>query len=103
MQVGTARLVGGRLCYFLNRRVASFMYMTQGRYLSLYVMPRQGLRFPPDDGVPLPRSQARVYEVKGYTHILWLYTDLLYSLVSDVPQAQLIELMQGLRAESRAS
>jgi mycothiol system anti-sigma-R factor len=102
VHVGTARLVGARLCYFLNRRVASFMYTTNGHYLSLFVMPRQGLRFPPDNGVSLPRSPARVYEVQGYTHILWFHTDLLYSLVSDVPQAQFIEVMQGLQAESRA-
>jgi anti-sigma factor RsiW len=97
-QVGSARLVGGRLCYFLDRRVASFMYTTAGRYLSLYVMPRQGLRSPSGDGVPLPRTPARVYEVQGYTHILWWHTDLLYSLVSDLPQAQLFELAQGLVA-----
>jgi anti-sigma factor RsiW len=95
-QAGTATLVGGRLCYFLDRRVASFMYSDDGRYLSLYVMSRQGLPLLQQDRMPLVGSQARVYEIQGYTHIIWFHTDLLYSLVSDLPQARLLELVQAL-------
>src|SRR5712691_7433195 len=32
------RLIGGRLCYFFERRIASYMYGTDGHLVSLYVM-----------------------------------------------------------------
>lgn len=95
-QAGTATLVGGRLCYFLDRRVASFMYTDDGRYLSLYVMSRQGLPPLPQERVEVAHPQARVYAIRGYTHVIWFHTDLLYSLVSDLPQARLLELVRGL-------
>lgn len=95
-QAGIATLVGGRLCYFLDRRVASFMYTVDGHYLSLYVMLRQGLPFPPWDSVRRAGHEARTCAVQGYTQIIWSHTDLLYSLVSDLPQATLLELARGL-------
>lgn len=93
---GTATLVGGRLCYFLDRRVASFMYTTDGHYLSLYVMPRRGLS-PPQDGVARTTPRATVHEVQGYTHIIWSHMALLYSLVSDLPTARLLEMTRRFR------
>jgi anti-sigma factor RsiW len=90
-QFGRARLAGGRLCYFLGRRVASFMYTADGHYLSLYIMPRQGLPRPRPD-VLLAQHRAAFHEMQGYTHVLWSQRDLLYSLVSDVPHTQLLEM-----------
>ncbi|PON15344.1 hypothetical protein C2W62_24315 [Candidatus Entotheonella serta] len=94
--IDKAKLVGGRLCHFLNRRVASYMYQTDGRYVSLYVMSRQGLEPPPGKPLLLEPVQATLHEVKGYTHILWSQTDLLYSLVSDLPPDQLVDLAKTL-------
>lgn len=93
-QVGTARLVGGRLCYFLERRVASFMYIADGHYVSLYVMPGHDLPSPGHGTLSLPPMQA--YTIRGYRHALWLRTDLLYSLVSDVSEEQLRDFLQRL-------
>lgn len=95
-EVDKAKLVGGRLCHFLNRRVASFMYQTNGRYVSLYVMSRRGLEPPPGKPLVLEPAQATLHEVKGYTHILWSQTDLLYSLVSDLPPEQLVDFAKTL-------
>ena len=95
VQAGRARLTGGRLCYFLERRVAAFMYTADGRYLALYVMPRRGLPRP-RGGTVLAAQRATVHEVQGYTHLLWSYSDLLYSLVSDLPRTQLLALAQAL-------
>ena len=96
VQAGKAHLVGGRLCHFLDRRVAAFMYRADGRYISLYVMPRQGLDLPPSSGEVLQPMRATVHDVKGYTHILWSRTDLLYSLVSDLPREQLADMARAM-------
>lgn len=98
-RVGTAQLVGGRLCHFLNRRVAAFMYAAEGHYLSLYVMPRRGLSLPERDRLSLDELSATLHEVQGYTHILWSRTDLIYSLVSDLPQTQLMTLARAVVQE----
>jgi anti-sigma factor RsiW len=36
-------LIGGRLCLFARRRVASYMYRVHGRLLSIYIMASDGL------------------------------------------------------------
>ena len=95
-QVGKAHLVGGRLCHFLDRRVAAFMYSADEHYLSLYVMPRHGLPLPAGAVTVLERPPAGVHAVQGYTHILWSQADLLYSLVSDLPQPQLVDMARAV-------
>lgn len=95
-RVEKAKLAGGRLCHFLNRRVASFMYQTDGRYVSVYVMPREGLTLPAGEAVDLHRAQATVHEVQGYTHLIWSQTDLLYSFVSDLPQERILPMAKAI-------
>jgi anti-sigma factor RsiW len=94
--VGNAHLVGGRLCHFLNRRVAAFMYIANEHYLSLYVMPRHGLPLPAGTVTVLTQPPAGVHTVQGYTHILWWQADLLYSLVSDLPPPQLVDMARAV-------
>ncbi len=95
-RAGSARLVGGRLCHFFGRRVAAYMYDAHGYDVSLYVMSRQNLVLPPGKPLGLEPIQATVYELKGYTHILWFQIDLLYSLVSDLPRDQLADMAKTL-------
>lgn len=95
-QVEKAKLVGGRLCHFFNRRVASFMYRTDGRYVSVFVMPREGLTLPVGEEIDLHRARATVHEVQGYTHVIWVQTDLLYSFVSDLPQDRIMSLAKAI-------
>ena len=84
------------MCYFLDRRVASFMYTVDGHYVSLYVMPRHGLPALPRDSARGAGHATRMYTVQGYTQIIWSHTDLLYALVSDLPSATLGALARGL-------
>ncbi len=100
VQVGAAYLVGGRLCYFLERRVASYMYSADGHYVSLYVMPHEGLQQPSDAVRRLRQPQATVHEVQGYTHVIWSHTGLLYSLVSDLPQGQIFAMARQMMRAS---
>ena len=95
-RVGKATLVGGRLCHFLDRRVAAFMYRSEGHYLAVNVMPRDGLILPTHGDGALETPSGTIHDVKGYTHIIWSRSDLLYSLVSDLPQNQLTEMAKAM-------
>ena len=55
-------LAGGRLCFFLDRRIAAYMYVADGRAVSLYVMREAGLGTP-SDGLALWQSQSNVKQV----------------------------------------
>ena len=44
----------------------------------------------------LDQPRATVHEVQGYTHVIWSHTDLLYSLVSDLPQEHLFEMARQM-------
>ncbi len=39
-------LIGGRLCFFMNRRIASYMYRSDDYLLSLYIIPASARRQP---------------------------------------------------------
>ncbi len=96
VQAKGAQLVGGRLCHFLDRRVVAYVYDANGHTLSLYIMSRQGLALPRGKPLALEPLQATVHEFRGYTHILWSQIDLMYSLVSDLPQDQLVDVAKTL-------
>ena len=98
VRIGQAKLIGGRLCHFLDRRVAAFMYRAEGHYLAVNVMPRKGLTLPVQGDGKLETPLGTIHDVKGYTHILWSQSDLLYSLVSDLPQKQLADMAKVIGA-----
>lgn len=91
-----AELIGGRLCFFLARRVASYMYRVDDHLISLYVMPDGGLTEPRGDAVHIGERPATVQRIEGFNHIMWREDGLLYSLVSDLPQDRLLALAGGL-------
>lgn len=90
-----AHLTGGRLCYFLDRRVASFMYMLDGQSLSLYVMSAVDLPVP-------PRTDAEVVHDDEYTAVLWSQGDLAYVLVSRLTGDRALQLLRGLAPPTQA-
>ncbi len=72
---GEASLTGGRLCYFFDRRVASFMYGHDGRQSSLYVMA-------PNDLPVEPGHAPQVIEDGPLSAVVWSDGSLTYVLVS---------------------
>ena len=92
-RISGAGLVGGRLCYILQRRVASIMYTVDGRPMSLYVMAADGLTLPAaepaGDGV-------RVVRDDGYTNALWSQAGLVYALVSHLPREDAAAMARGV-------
>ena len=76
---------GGRLCSFLNRRLAFFQYERGSSDLALYVMEADGLEIP----------QRGLYKTsttdEGLTAVTWARDDLVYVIVSDLPPGELAE------------
>ena len=91
-----AHLVGGRLAYFLERRVAAYLYEADGRPLTLYVMARHNLPETGTDGVVFAPLEERMPEgLDGYRQVIWTSGPLFYSLTADLPQDWLVEIAKG--------
>jgi len=92
-------LIGGRLCYFFERRIASYMYRIDGRLVSLYIMSSKDIDSPSaGGGVTIGTHTAAVREVDAFAHVLWNEGSLYYSLVSNQPAARVVELAGALAA-----
>jgi anti-sigma factor RsiW len=94
------QLVGGRLCFFLDRRLSALMYQQGDRLLSLYIMPSDGLTLPMGTLSTTTGSAISDYQVKGYHNLVWQEETLVYSLVSNLPKieiARFITEWQGKR------
>lgn len=92
------RLVGSRLCYFLNRRLSALMYRGDKGVLSLYVMSGARLELPEGqlDGTTGRRISS--HQVNDHTNLIWRDGELVYSLVSNLPKAEMLRFIAGLRA-----
>jgi len=79
-RVDGIQLAGGRLCNMLNQRVASYMYRSDGAWVSLYIM---------KSGEGLQDHPGHHLSVQGYGYIEWENEGLRYSLVGDISVDQL--------------
>lgn len=89
-------LLGGRLCWLLDRRLASFAYGGDNHSLALYVMmayniPLADSRFDPALGVSL-----LFHEFDNLWTVIWRSGSLVYAVVSDLPQEDLSTFIADL-------
>ncbi len=84
------QLEGGRLCNMLNQRVASYMYRSDGAWVSLYIMQ------PEPAGIDQTGTAETV--VQGYGFIDWQRDGLYYSLVGDIDVARLRRFAEELKS-----
>ncbi len=93
---GTAALIGGRLAFFLERRVAAYMYEVDGHPLTLYVMARHAMPDTEMDGIVYAPLEDRMPEgLDGYRQVIWTIGPLFYSLTANLPRDWLIEIANG--------
>lgn len=92
--VPNLHLIGGRLCFFMNRRIAAYMYKSDGYLLSLYIIPSLGQKAVRDGANRLYIADrlADVRTLNGLTNVAWERDDLVYALVSDMPEAAIVQL-----------
>ncbi len=91
-EISGAELLGGRLCTFADRRAALSLYKRGGKRLSLFQMPAQGLPFGPMRIMTVGSRQYRCGHRKGISVLAWINQDLLFALVSDLPEEEMLRI-----------
>ena len=77
------RLRGGRLCWLLDRRLASFSFETDEESLALYVMPSEGTVLA-EEGIPQSaRPEPSLYRQDRFTNVIWRDGELVFGLVGE--------------------
>jgi len=92
MKLPGAELLGGRLCTLADRRAALWLYQSGDRRVSLFQMAAQGL---PLGSFRRMTVSGRLYlcsHRKGVSVLAWTSRDVLYALVSDLPEDDLLRL-----------
>jgi anti-sigma factor RsiW len=89
-------LIGGRLCVFAGRRVASYMYRVQGRLLSIYIMSADGLR--PTGGIQIERAGRTLLFTREdrLTQASWIENRLIYSAAAELSEPALLAALDDL-------
>ena len=89
-------LVGGRLCFFLDRRIAAYTYVADGHMISLYVMRDAGLGRVGGEAARLAGREVVVGEQAGFQGAFWHSDDLAFALIADLPRDHVLELATRL-------
>jgi len=90
-------LIGGRLCLFAGRRVASYMYRVHGHLLSIYVMTATGLSL---TGRVRTEHLGRNLAIKregDITQASWSEGGLIYSVVGELSESGLLAALDDLQ------
>ena len=89
-------LIGGRLCLFAGRRVASYMYRVHGRLLSIYIMASDGLS-PTGDLRIEHVGRTLLFTRDGHlTQASWIKDGLIYSVVGELSEPGLLAALDDL-------
>ena len=91
----TASLVGGRLCWLLERRLASLSYEGNQGAMVLYIMNADGIAVPEGQQDPTLGQNVSWHRSAGNTSLVWRSNQLLYVMVS---QLEVRRLMSEARA-----
>lgn len=97
-QAGDVRLVGGRLCWLLERRLASLSYQTSLGPIVLYVMDKSGIPVPTSNTTAEFGESVSWHRADGHACIVWVNGDLLYVMVGDLDVQQLMATARSLNA-----
>jgi anti-sigma factor RsiW len=85
-------LVGGRLCYLFKKRVAVLVYKKQEQSLSLFIIDQPNLDISSMDMVDIDGKKLYCGFGKGFNLVLWKDRGLIYALVSEVKEMELLRL-----------
>lgn len=85
-------LVGVRLNYFLNRRVAEIAYASDEHIMSFLIFADKGLSLNAMKSVRLGNRTFYVQTYKGYNTVLWQDGEIFCSVVSDLNLATLLQV-----------
>ncbi len=89
-------IAGGRLCSFLNRRLAFLHYKKGPGSLSLYVMKATGLK------IPEHGQFKSVNSANGLTTVTWRQSDLAFVVVSNLPSQEVTDFAASFKGRALA-
>jgi anti-sigma factor RsiW len=90
------RLLGGRLCSFLGRRLAFLHFRKGDRSAALYVMSGDGLNAPSTNTKQLGNHKVTSTSTRGITNIFWRDAGLIYVLVSDLTETEAYGFVENI-------
>jgi anti-sigma factor RsiW len=90
-------LVGGRLCMFSGRRVASYMYRVHGRLLSIYIMSADGLSATGSHWVEHGGRTLALTQEGRLSQASWTENGLIYSVVGELTQDGLLSALDQVQ------
>jgi mycothiol system anti-sigma-R factor len=96
-------LLGVRLNYFLNRRVAEIAYASRNHMLSFLMFSDKGITLKPIRAVRVGNRAFYVQKYKGYNTVLWKDGEFFCSLVSDLPLSTLLRVAREATGSDAAS
>ncbi len=91
-----ARLVGGRLCWLLERRLASLSYDTDEGPLVVYVMSAAGINVPAGRETSEIGRDLSWHRSSGSTSLMWKSGDLLLVMVGTQEVRKLMSIARSL-------
>jgi len=101
-KVAGFELIGGRLCWLLERRLSAFSYERGDQSLTLYVMTAHDIALPSSTFDPELGISLSVHEVDGFRTMIWRRGELVYTVVSDIPKQDMSIFLAAL-ARSQAA
>lgn len=97
-------LVGGRLCWLLERRLGAFAYQRGEQSLALYVMTAHDIALPSSTYDPELGISLSTHEVDGMRTMIWRMGEIVYTVVSDIPKQDMSIFLAALaRSQIAAS
>lgn len=92
-------LVGGSVAYFLDRKAASYVYKRRLHTVTLFVFGAEGLPWPHMPSRAIGAVRGNVVVSRGFHVVLWRQHDLGYALVSDLNEAELLDLAKRVAGD----
>ncbi len=94
-------LMGGRLCWFLDRRISAIDYRRGDQIVSVYVMADHDLSLPDATFEPRLDINRSKHEVDEVTSMIWHHDRLVFAVVSDLNDADLSIFLAALARTKR--
>jgi anti-sigma factor RsiW len=97
----SAQLLGGRLCFLKGRKAALVFYRKEGRTVSLFQLNGRGISLAALKQAELDGSALGRMSFKGYSLAAFEQRGVVYVVVSDLRESELLNLASAIQVKSR--
>ncbi len=92
----SVKLIGGRLCWLMERRLASLSYETDAGPVVLYIMDANGIETPPGRDAPDIGKALSWHRSDDHTCLIWNSEQLLYVMVGTQEVHKMMSIARSL-------